>query len=372
MNRIPCLDGLRAVSILLVIVGHAYQGIYHYDPVEPWWAILGNGNLGVEIFFVISGFLITSLLLREREKYGDISLRNFYIRRLFRIFPPFYFYVGVIVVLTAVSSLEVPRGDILSALAFVWNYSPTAHSWALSHTWSLSVEEQFYLFWPATMVLILAKGSRKTAAVFAFALIVLAPMLRVLTHLTHHPFLAERINFMLHTRVDALMFGCVAALLSGAPLFERFYRTIERWIWTFPIFIFGISPFLTRHWGGAYLYVIGFSLEGGMIAVTILWLIRNSKSVAGQILNSRPMVHVGIISYSLYLWQQLLLNGMNTSFFGQFPCNLVFMLLAAEFSYYVIERRFLGWRWRFEAARESLTDRGQQQTFLTSAARAPK
>lgn len=359
MSRIPCLDGLRAISILLVIVGHAYQGIYHFDPVEPWWTILGNGNLGVEIFFVISGFLITSLLLREKEKYGDISLRNFYIRRLFRIFPPFYFYIGVIILVAMVTSLELQSGDVFSAMAFVWNYSPVAHSWTLAHTWSLSVEEQFYLFWPATMVFILVKGNRQTAAGFALALIISAPVLRVLTHLTHHPFMAERINFMLHTRVDALMFGCLTALLSGTPLLESVYRKVERSIWIFPIFIFGVSPFLTRHWGGAYLYIVGFTLEGAMIALTMLWLIRNSESVAGRILNSRPIVHVGIISYSLYLWQQLLLNGKNESFFGKFPYNLAFMLLAAEFSYYVIERKFLGWRWRFEFQRKLKSGAGQ-------------
>jgi peptidoglycan/LPS O-acetylase OafA/YrhL len=91
-----------------------------------------------------------------------------------------------------------------------------------------------------------------------------------------------------------------------------------------------------------------------MIALTMLWLIRNSNSMAGRILNSRAVVHIGIISYSLYLWQQLLLSGKNKSFFGEFPFNLAFLVVAAEFSYYVIERRFLGWRGRFEVPRESL------------------
>ena len=122
------------------------------------------------IFFVISGYLITTLLLREHEKYGTINLTNFYIRRIFRIFPPFYFYVSVLAFCTLLGVVGLTRGDLLSALTFTWDYSPFANSWTLQHVWSLGVEEQFYIWWPTILVLVLAKSNRITAAKLAAVL----------------------------------------------------------------------------------------------------------------------------------------------------------------------------------------------------------
>src|SRR5437868_12058776 len=101
MKRIPSLDGLRAISILLVIVGHIYDGAYGGYSRNPLWIVFGNAGLGVTVFFVISGFLITTLLLREHERDGGISLRNFYVRRAFRILPAFYTYLFFVGILTA-------------------------------------------------------------------------------------------------------------------------------------------------------------------------------------------------------------------------------------------------------------------------------
>jgi len=105
-KRLPSLDGLRALSIALVVVGHAYQGATLLSPSTPFWLISGNGALGVEIFFVISGFLITTLLLEEYEQQGTISLHNFYIRRVFRIVPALWAYLAVILLLSVLGVLD--------------------------------------------------------------------------------------------------------------------------------------------------------------------------------------------------------------------------------------------------------------------------
>ena len=172
-GRIPCLDGLRAVSISLVVAQHSWLsrsgGAGHDD---PRWRFL-NGALGVEIFFVISGYLITTLLVREAEARGRVSLRSFYVRRVLRIFPAYFAYLAVVVGLALGGLVPLSLGDLLSAVTFTWNYSPAATSWTLAHAWSLSVEEQFYLLWPATLLFLMRRKPRY----FAPAAIVIAGLL---------------------------------------------------------------------------------------------------------------------------------------------------------------------------------------------------
>jgi peptidoglycan/LPS O-acetylase OafA/YrhL len=148
LARIPSLDGLRALSIFLVVSLHTLQR-YSIDHRVAWgWYALFNGACGVEIFFVISGFLITSLLLQEQRKRGAFSLSGFYLRRAFRILPPLYFYIGFVVLLGIGGRITLNRSDIVSSLFFFHNFSRDATMWPLEHLWSISVEEQFYLIWP--------------------------------------------------------------------------------------------------------------------------------------------------------------------------------------------------------------------------------
>src|SRR5512138_2233009 len=137
------LDGLRAIAILVVVWHHATSG-------EPRWPIAGRGFLGVDLFFVISGFLIVTLLLRERRRSGGISLKDFYVRRFLRIFPPYYLMLAVVGAKAFLSpgnrSASVSH-DLPYALLYVSNLVPMQSMLAI--TWSLSVEEQFYLVVPA-------------------------------------------------------------------------------------------------------------------------------------------------------------------------------------------------------------------------------
>ena len=346
-RRIPSLDGLRAISIGLVIVGHAYQSATNPSPSTPFWLIVGNAGLGVEIFFVISGFLITKLLVEEQNLTGDISLRNFYVRRFFRIVPAFWAYLAVVLLLAADGLVGgVTRGAFLSSLAFVTNYSPWFDSAALAHTWSLSVEEQFYVLWPAVLLLVLARSGRVGATWIAIVLIVLAPLFRVLTHLTEIPYLAHRLYYMLHTRVDSLMFGCLLALVCDTKGFERFYQIARLWVLPGALFTVIISPLMTARFGGAYIYTAGLLVEGASIALVLIWLVRNPNSLAGCFVNARPIVHMGRISYSLYLWQELMLK-TDVPVAGNTLLALLCLIGAAEPSYYLIERPFLRLRRAF-------------------------
>jgi len=169
--RLHSLDGLRALSILLVLVGHVAGTVN----APEWLTPLHNlGNFGVKIFFVISGFLITLLLLEELGVSGRIDLRGFYLRRCCRIFPAFYFFIGCIVLANAGGYIELYPNDVLHAATFTMNYHHD-RAWALNHTWSLAVEEQFYLLWPLLLMLL---GIGR-ALVCAAVLVIAAPLIRI-------------------------------------------------------------------------------------------------------------------------------------------------------------------------------------------------
>jgi peptidoglycan/LPS O-acetylase OafA/YrhL len=343
MRNIPSLDGIRAISIAAVIIGHICNRTQTSETIVG--LIAGNSSLGVNIFFVISGFLITHLLLREKATYGSISLGNFYKKRAFRIIPAYYFYLCIICIAAYFGWFEINKAQGISAFLFLQDYLPRIKAWQLVHLWSLAVEEQFYLLWPLTLVLCLRKNLR-TAQWISVTIIVLAPLLRAGTYATHS-FYATQIYFMLHTRLDSLMFGCLVALSEGERWFERIYSFFARYIYLLIIFLFVISPLLTHRFGGAYIYLVGLTLEGASIAMAMLWLVRNPQSVTGRWMNMPFMKRIGVLSYSLYIWQMLFLHEGNQTFSSRFPINLVAITACALISYYCIESPALRLRRKF-------------------------
>ena len=352
-RNIPALDGFRAISICLVIAGHIFDANFAgkaYTEKTYTQAILGNGSLGVTIFFVISGYLITTLLLREFDRLGNISLRHFYIRRAFRILPPYYVYLLVVCAVAMLGYLPITRLQAGSAFLFLWDYLPQVKTWSLEHLWSLSVEEQFYVLWPLSLLLCLRK-SRRAARRLALICIVLAPIGRVGTYFTHS-YYSSQLYFMLHTRIDSLMFGCLAALAEGHPSFESIYRRMARYRYLMIVFIFGLSPVLGHRFGARYVYVLGYSLEGLFIAASMLWLIRNPDTLFGRLLNQSSVKQIGVMSYSLYIWQTIFLHSENHSVLGHFPINVVSVFVCAALSYRCVELPSLALRERLFSLRK--------------------
>jgi peptidoglycan/LPS O-acetylase OafA/YrhL len=340
--RIASLDGLRAISIIMVLVGHSAGAVGHRPAVLDFLChMFGDGELGVAVFFVISGYLITSLLVREQQRAGQIHLGNFYLRRIFRIWPAFYLYLLTIAVLASLGGIRVSRSAFLAAATFTWNYHVGNWNWFLGHLWSLSIEEQFYLAWPMVLYI----GGKSLARKVAVLIIGLSPLLRIATY-TFFPRLRDYIPYMLHTRADILMFGCLAALLSGNLIFERLLDGIFRL--KLPLiavaFLLLISPNLYDRFGANYMIPIGFTLDGAAITLFMLWVVRRPNSIVGRVLNLGPICFLGVISYSLYIWQQLFLTGFNVSFLGGFPMNYLAAFAAAVISYFAVERPFLSLR----------------------------
>lgn len=339
-KRIPSLDGLRAVSITLVLLSHSYDQL-HETPSTPVWRVVGNGPLGVSIFFVISGYLITTLLVRELDGRGRIDLRDFYVKRAFRILPACYTYLGVVLALMLTGVISEPFVNWMYSFLFLRNYATSlgleGGGWYTAHYWSLAVEEQFYIFWPVCLALL----GRTRGRWLAIGLIAVSPVSRVLTYFALTGLRGD-LGAMTHTRLDTLMFGCLAALLAESGAFRDAVRKAidARLPWIALLFVALVSPVLTMRFQGVYLLTLGYSIEGACITLIMLWLIDRPASFAGKVMNQRAVAHLGVISYSFYLWQQM--------FCGlHLPWSVGPTLIMAEGSYWLIERPCLRMRARF-------------------------
>jgi peptidoglycan/LPS O-acetylase OafA/YrhL len=356
--RIPSLDGLRAVSIFLVLALHTLQrfSLKHHVPLI-WYGIF-DGQTGVLIFFVISGYLITTLLLQEQQKRGSISLRGFYFRRAMRILPPLYAYVGVLLLLGWARRLAIVKLDIISSLFFFHDYAH-AEMWSLEHFWSLSIEEQFYLIWPFVLIYCLrrpGKQGRQKAVLVAVAVVCLSPVIRVLCFSLHSSYIHNqylRNSYALHMHADSLMFGCLIALWQGVPQFERLYKMATKMWWLPPSLVL-ISDCINAYFSNKWQLPFGYTICGASTAIFLLWCVRNPSSLVGRVLNARLIMHIGVLSYSIYLWQTLFLHNANATVFGptrryigSFPGNWLAVLVVASLSFYLVEKPSLRLRNRF-------------------------
>jgi peptidoglycan/LPS O-acetylase OafA/YrhL len=346
-GRIPGLDGLRAISILIVLCAHAAGTRPAASGLEmpSWLQVSVFGDLGVRTFFVISGYLITTLLLTEYGKRGRISLRDFYIRRVYRIFPAFYVYLAVLLVIAALGWIELPARDVAFAATYTMNFH-AERTWWLGHLWSLAVEEQFYLIWPLAMAVL--KPAR--ALWFALAAIAVAPMLRVLAFVLWpdiRPLTDQAFPFVF----DSLATGCVLALARD---WLETQPTYLMWIdspafWALPLAcIYALSIHRT-----GFNLALGVTLGNLGIAMAIHRCVRHPTYPVGRVLESRPLVFIGGLSYSLYLWQQPFVNRHAGSIVNAFPLHFAFAFGAALLSYYLVEQPMLALRARRAARKQA-------------------
>jgi peptidoglycan/LPS O-acetylase OafA/YrhL len=333
-GRIPGLDGLRAISIAIVLFAHAggtrgWPSALHLDVA---------GDLGVRAFFVISGFLITTLLLREYQQRGRISLGDFYLRRIYRIFPAFYVYLAVILVAAAVGWISLSGDDIAYAATYTMNFH-AQRAWWLGHLWSLAVEEQFYLIWPLVFALL----RPRRALGFAVAAIALAPVVRVVAWLAFpgvRPLTDQAFPFVF----DSIATGCALAL--ARKRLESSARYLEwldaPWFWAVPAL--GVIALAVPRVG--FNLGLGVTLGNLGIAMAIHRCIRHPYNPVGRVLESRPLVFVGALSYSLYLWQQPFVNRHADSIVNAFPISIALAFGLAMASYYLVEQPMLALRAR--------------------------
>jgi peptidoglycan/LPS O-acetylase OafA/YrhL len=313
LGKIRSLDGVRAVSFLIVFVAHA--GL---DSVVP-------GRFGVAVFFVLSGYLITTLLTRERAKTGWISLRLFYMRRALRIFPPMYAILGATLILLSLTHqlAGITVAGLCSQLFYYQNYN--FHGGiipGLGPLWSLAVEEHFYLFFPPLMLLLIAR--LKNYGDIAKALLGLCGLILiwrccVVACMPHGMQWARDAS---DTRADSILYGCVLACLQQTPACDRIFQRqrLERYIVPGCIATLLIT-FLVRN--PIFRETIRYTLQGLAVAPLLYYVVRYPGTRVGMLLNNRILTYIGVLSYSLYLLHAVVLVQMQRIVHGPIAAALL-------------------------------------------------
>jgi peptidoglycan/LPS O-acetylase OafA/YrhL len=330
---------------VLLVVGDHMIGAFSSDETGLALGVLStvfSGTVGVTLFFVLSGYLITGLLARERARSGRVDLGAFYLRRTLRILPAFYVFLAVIALLAWADVVDVDGSQLLSSGLFAWNYSPAAEGWWLGHTWSLAIEEQFYLLWP----LALAFLRPQLAAWVAVGYVAAAPVIRLGNYVLVEGVRAD-LWMMFHARADGLLLGCLLAVLPTASpaLWQRAQRLAAARV-TVPAALLAVvaSSALTRRFGGYWELPFGLTVITLACGVLLLAaVIRESSTLFSRVLGWPALTWIGLISFSLYLWQQVFLapGDIALPVIGATPFAVPAAFATATLSYLLVERPFL-------------------------------
>ena len=335
-SRLLALDGLRAVSILLVVISHAWLG--HIMP----------GGLGVTIFFFISGFIITRLMLQEFDRDQKIDVRHFYLRRLFRLMPALIVYVACSLLAMWMVGEPIRLVELLSVFFYFANYfaiffsfSSTLMPAPLSITWSLAVEEHFYLVFPFLFA-VLASNTKWFLRLIVIALVsVVLWRWYLVTQIGLDSLAPDRIYKATDTRVDSILYG------TGFSLLLHRYPSARDFFSDWRIFFVGIVLMLVSLLIRDEIFreSVRYSVQGIAMAALFYHLIFTDNLIS-RLFSSAPMVYIGKISYSLYLYHYLVF-ALITAWMpdATLALRIVVMVtvsfLCAHLSYRFVEQYFL-------------------------------
>ena len=339
----PEIDGLRAIAILSVVIYHAKISLNNQ-------IILTGGYLGVDIFFVISGFLITSIVLKELRNNNTISLSYFYERRARRILPALFFVIIASYPFTLINLLPIELLDysksILSALGFSSNfyfhYTGIEYGGTSSllkpflHTWSLGVEEQYYLIFPIFMLFIFKYLKEKL--IFILILLGIASLILSQWAAQHH----SSINFyILPTRIWEILIGSLLAYV-GIHKINFFYKVNNFFKEIILLIGLLLIVFSFHYFDSSTLHPSIITLVP-VLGVSLIIIYGNQDLFFSKIISSKPIKYIGLISYSLYLWHYPIFSFARLNNIFQEEYKIFYILLSillATFSYYFIEKKF--------------------------------
>lgn len=324
MKYEPALDGLRAVAVVMVVLFHAFP-----DQFPGGW-------MGVDIFFVLSGYLITTILAKELRSNGNISFLTFYARRSLRLLPAAGLLFGFELARALFSHghrAEIIQATLVSIFYFMnWNRAFDVFPQdILGHMWSLSMEEQFYLVWPAILSLIFMKRPR----IWIVALITSVVIWRAI--LIFEGASVNRTYNGFDTHSDALLIGCLLAFSSDAVRLR-----LGKMCWL-GLGLFGISLFVVPH-DLQIVQLVGLTLLSGLAACMIIGA--GTSNYFSRLLSLPPLLFTGRISYGWYLWHYPLI--VLATFYVKETMRIPAMMgaiatsyLIATASYFLVEKRFL-------------------------------
>jgi peptidoglycan/LPS O-acetylase OafA/YrhL len=340
-HRNAALDGVRAIAILLVFAVHT----------KP--QLLVGGRLGVDLFFVLSGFLITSILLREYDATGSIHLGKFYMRRALRLFPALFLVVVFVIGFTAVTErglLSMTLADARAILLYYFNWRLVGmwpdmgiHNSMFSHLWSLSVEEQFYIVWPLLTLGLLRFRIPRTAVFALLALGIILP--EVARSVLYRGGNALDLYFRTDLRFDGLMWGALTAWLFWTDMLPKGERAQRILGWLGVAGVVGLCVLSSIEFlptGDLYRWV--FSTAGLCSMLLIVGVLSTPPRFLKLTIEFRPLRWIGRISYGLYLWHYTIFRAMHTISIDRTKLELLeflVILAIATASYYVWEMPFL-------------------------------
>ena len=350
----PALDGLRGLAILLVILYHNFHFINHF--FFAW--------LGVDLFFVLSGYLITSILLKSVN--SALYLRNFYWRRILRVFP--LYYLCLIIFLVALPLLGFYKKELqfyvdnqlwfwfyLQNWLLCFNFPPMGN--LLNHFWSLAVEEQFYLVWP---FVILWLRNPKKLLMFMMGVLIVLLVVRSIVWMYKLPQF-NYTNFYTFTRIDGICIGCSIALLHRIN-FNFLRKNTAAIVIALAILNFGFY-FLNRSGDFPYLAFVGYTTFAAMFGLLIHEAVTSDTRIINKILELQVLKFFGMISYGLYVFhwpvymitqpglKNFFLQDLNLSEqMSKLGTSLLATMLAiviSVISYYAYEMKFLKLKEKF-------------------------
>jgi len=348
--RIRGLDGIRAYAAIIVVTTHLQIFISLYHSNSPIYGIVAGGSNGVKIFFVLSGFLITHLLLSEYEMHGKIRLGYFLARRALRIFPLFYLFIFCLILIGFFFETNTKFNQIIYSSLYLFNFvSHADYNIILGHTWSLAVEEHFYLLWPPFFLFLLKKQISLKKILFIlfiiyFILEILHYYLVNSTDLDH----TYRVSSWTNSAAVYLLAGCFGGILIHTNYWKNDYYSRANNITLCFIFIFG---FFIDFWYDSTT-MIGRNIHIWGILSGILIVVNNQNWFIVRILELPPIQYLGQISYGVYLWQGFYLatgpsRGYNQTWPPDPLVGLILLCITVPLSYHLFEMRFLKLKEKF-------------------------
>lgn len=343
-RKLPGLDGFRMIAVMAVVLAHSGVGSFF------------SARHGVAGFFVLSGFLITWLLLKEYEKAGRISLRDFYMRRSLRIFPAYYAFLFVSIGWDLFRGNDDIKDVILPGLFYLMNYHNALEghsSSSLAHLWSLAIEEQFYLLWPLAFIFLIQRGKN-----FVISFLVLVSVMVMVWRTYSFSVLDFGTSYAYNafdTRFDNLAIGCALAFLLEKKHFLELADKLSSRFWM-PLITLVLLTISRQVTGSDYTYGPAFTVDAVLLGVLLLQLMRLSQGRVWSWLNHPISVYLGLISYPIYLWHVWGIQAGNKLNFLpeslQLVAGVAISCMLAALSYHLLEKRFLSLKHKYERAKD--------------------
>lgn len=340
-RKLPGLDGFRMIAVVAVVLAHSGVGTLFF-----------SARHGVAGFFVLSGFLITWLLLKEHEKTGTVSFRNFYMRRSLRIFPAYYAFLLVSISWDLFRGNEDIKDVIVPGLFYFMNYHNALEghsSSSIAHVWSLAIEEQFYLLWPMLFVFLMGRGRQ-----YAMAFLIIASLVVLVWRSYAYSYLEYGASYAYNafdTRFDNLAIGCLLAFLVEKRGVLKVLDGVSSQFWM-PFIPLGLLFWSKEYGSSDYAYGPAFTIDALLLAILLVQLIRLSAGRFWGWLNHPVSIYLGVISYPIYLWHVWGLQaGDKLDFLPQWLqliSGVIISGLLAAASYHFLEKRFLRLKHRYE------------------------